>query len=82
MIHVIQVHAYIINHLKKEMPSMFGKDGKKKELIHGLADIFSAIQREHQISAGDFPDITRMKEQLQHHVDIHFLFSSYYNVAE
>ena len=63
----VQVHAYIISYLKKEMPSMFGKDSKKKELISKLGDTFAAIQREHQISPGDFPNLQRMQEQLQYH---------------
>lgn len=46
---------------------MFGKDGKKKELIGKLGDTFAAIQREHQISPGDFPNLKRMQEQLQFH---------------
>lgn len=46
---------------------MFGKESKKKELINNLGDIFTLIQREHQISPGDFPNLERMKEQLQHH---------------
>ncbi|XP_064600664.1 EH domain-containing protein 3-like [Liolophura sinensis] len=62
-----KVHAYIISALKKEMPSMFGKDSKKKELINNLNDIYGTIQRDHQISPGDFPNLARMKEQLQHH---------------
>lgn len=61
-----KVHAYIISHLKNEMPSMFGKDTKKKDLIKGLGDIYSVLQREHQISPGDFPSMERMKEVLQH----------------
>jgi len=61
-----KVHAYIISQLKKEMPSMFGKDAKKKELINNLGTIYSDLQREHQISPGDFPDIQRMQEMLQH----------------
>ncbi|KAL4237489.1 EH domain-containing protein 4 [Mactra antiquata] len=60
-----KVHAYIISALKKEMPSMFGKDAKKKELIKQLGDIYGTIEREHGISRGDFPDIKRMQEQLQ-----------------
>ena len=64
----MQVHAYVISHLKKEMPSMFGKDSRKKELINNLGNIFAEIQREHQISPGDFPDLARMQEQLNHHV--------------
>ncbi|GFS11729.1 EH domain-containing protein 1-like [Elysia marginata] len=56
-----------MSHLKKEMPSMFGKDSKKKELINKLPETFAQLQREHQISPGDFPDCKRMQEQLQHH---------------
>ena len=55
------MHAYIISELKKEMPSVFGKDNKKKELIKRLESIYQKIQREHQISPGDFPDIKRMQ---------------------
>lgn len=62
-----KVNSYIIAALRKEMPSVFGKDSKKKELIKGLGEIYGAIQREHQISPGDFPDLKRMQEQLQHH---------------
>lgn len=61
-----KVHAYIISHLKKEMPSVFGKEGKKKELINKLPDIYEQIQREHSISPGDFPPIERMQEVLEH----------------
>ncbi|CAH0390351.1 unnamed protein product [Bemisia tabaci] len=61
-----KVHAYIITALRKDMPSMFGKDAKKKELIKHLDTIYDQIQREHQISPGDFPDIKKMKETLQH----------------
>lgn len=60
-----KVHAYIISELKKDMPSMFGKDGKKKELIKNLGQVYDRIQKEHQISPGDFPDIKKMQETLQ-----------------
>ena len=40
---------------------MFGKDAKKKELIKNLSQIYEQIQREHQISPGDFPDIKKMQ---------------------
>jgi EH domain-containing protein 1 len=62
-----KVHSYIISHLKSQMPAVFGKDAKKKELIANLPEIFAALQREHQISPGDFPDLKRMQENLQHH---------------
>jgi len=58
---VSQVHAYIISSLKKDMPSVFGKDNKKKELINSLGEIYSRIEREHQISPGDFPNLKKMQ---------------------
>ncbi|XP_030260905.1 EH domain-containing protein 3 [Sparus aurata] len=60
-----KVHAYIISALKKEMPSVFGKENKKKELIASLGDIYKRIEREHQISPGDFPNLKKMQDQLQ-----------------
>jgi len=62
-----KVHAYIISSLKKDMPSVFGKEGKKKELIKNLDGLYAQLQREHQISPGDFPDIKKMQEQLVNH---------------
>lgn len=62
-----KVHAYIISELKKEMPAVFGRDQKKKELIKKLGGIYEKIQREHQISPGDFPDLKRMQELLAVH---------------
>lgn len=61
-----KVHALIISELRKEMPTVFGKDNKKKDLIKHLDDVYTKIQREHQISPGDFPDIKKMQEVLQH----------------
>lgn len=62
---VLQVHAYIISSLKKEMPSVFGKDSKKKELIASLGDIYHKIEKEHQISPGDFPNLAKMQVGIQ-----------------
>ncbi|XP_058518800.1 EH domain-containing protein 1 [Ochotona princeps] len=60
-----KVHAYIISSLKKEMPNVFGKESKKKELVNNLGEIYQKIEREHQISPGDFPSLRKMQEQLQ-----------------
>lgn len=56
-----QVHAYIISYLKKEMPNVFGKESKKRELIYRLPEIYVQLQREYQISAGDFPEVKAMQ---------------------
>ncbi|XP_014212435.1 EH domain-containing protein 3 [Copidosoma floridanum] len=62
-----KVHAHIISALRKDMPTMFGKDSRKKELIKNLGQIYDQIQREQQISPGDFPDLKKMQENLAHH---------------
>ncbi|XP_058876313.1 EH domain-containing protein 2-like [Acipenser ruthenus] len=64
---LVRVHAHIISYLKKEMPSVFRKDNKKKDLINKLPVIFAKIQLEHHISPGDFPDCAKMQEQLAVH---------------
>jgi hypothetical protein len=64
------------------MPTMMGKEKKKKELIANLDKIYSQlqvcekfmffiessnfIQIEHNISLGDFPEISRMQAVLEH----------------
>ncbi|KAE9553606.1 hypothetical protein FO519_003201 [Halicephalobus sp. NKZ332] len=60
-----KVHAYIIAELRKGMPSMIGKEKKKKELIAKLDKIYEQLQKEHSISPGDFPDVNKMREHLQ-----------------
>ncbi|PHT25207.1 EH domain-containing protein 3 [Capsicum baccatum] len=35
-----KIHAYIISHLKKEMPAMMGKAKTQKKLIDNLEDVF------------------------------------------
>ncbi|KAK4469278.1 hypothetical protein MN116_006846 [Schistosoma mekongi] len=62
-----KVHAYVISHLKKEMPSIVGKDAKKKELINNLSKVYDTISRTQKISIGDFPSINRMQEYLEVH---------------
>ena len=42
-----KVHAYIIAELRKQMPSMIGKEKKKKELIQNLDKIFEQLQVSH-----------------------------------
>ncbi|XP_068607753.1 EH domain-containing protein 4 isoform X1 [Brachionichthys hirsutus] len=62
-----KVHAYIISYLKKEMPSLFGREKKKEELLARLPEIYAILQREHHISPGDFPSVTKMQDMLQHY---------------
>ena len=45
------------------MPNVFGKESKKKELVNNLGEIYQKIEREHQISPGDFPNLRKMQVQ-------------------
>lgn len=43
------------------MPSMFGKESKKKELIKNLNQVYEQLEKQHGISRGDFPDIKKLQ---------------------
>ena len=59
-----KVHAYIISHLRSEMPSLFYKQSKKEELVETLDQVFMHIHKARQVPVGDFPSVKRMREQL------------------
>lgn len=64
-VRLAKVHAYIIAELKSQMPAVFGKDKKKEQLLNKLSDVYMKIQREQNISPGDFPPVLKFKEQLR-----------------
>lgn len=59
-----KIHAYIIGHLKKEMPTMMGKAKVQQRLIDKLDEEFGKVQREYHLPAGDFPNVEHFKEVL------------------
>lgn len=59
-----KVHSFIISSLRNQMPSVFGKEAKKKELVKKLNNVYAELQKEHQIPLGDFPDMDLMREKL------------------
>ncbi|KAG7015536.1 EH domain-containing protein 1 [Cucurbita argyrosperma subsp. argyrosperma] len=59
-----KIHAYIISHLRKEMPSMIGKAKTQQRLIDNLDEEFGKVQREHHLPAGDFPNVEQFRETL------------------
>ncbi|KAI8815637.1 P-loop containing nucleoside triphosphate hydrolase protein [Fimicolochytrium jonesii] len=60
-----RVHALIIAHLRKEMPSVFGRKDKQDELLSNLPGEFTKLERMHGLTPGDFPDPDRFRETLQ-----------------
>uniref|UniRef100_A0A2N9EN23 EF-hand domain-containing protein n=1 Tax=Fagus sylvatica TaxID=28930 RepID=A0A2N9EN23_FAGSY len=59
-----KIHAYIISHLKKEMPAMMGKAKTQQRLIDNLEEEFGKVQREFHLPAGDFPNVEHFREVL------------------
>ncbi|KAK8950225.1 hypothetical protein KSP40_PGU017966 [Platanthera guangdongensis] len=59
-----KIHAYLISHLKKEMPSMMGKAKTQQRLCDNLEDEFMKVQREHHLPVGDFPSVEHFREVL------------------
>ncbi|KAL5574774.1 hypothetical protein UlMin_018011 [Ulmus minor] len=59
-----KIHAYIISHLRKEMPAMMGKAKAQQRLIDNLEDEFAKVQREFHLPAGDFPNVEHFRDIL------------------
>ncbi|KAJ4830654.1 EH domain-containing protein 1 [Turnera subulata] len=59
-----KINAYIISHLKKEMPALMGKSKAQQRLIDNLEDEFAKVQREFHLPAGDFPNVEHFKQVL------------------
>lgn len=60
-----KVHAFIIGHLKKEMPSVFGKQSKQSDLIANLDQEFLKVQQRHHLPVGDFPNVDKYRAALR-----------------
>jgi EH domain-containing protein 1 len=49
-----KIHAYIISHLKKEMPAMMGKAKTQQRLIDNLEDEFGKVSLSLSLSLSQF----------------------------
>jgi len=59
-----RVHAHLSEHLKKKLPTHFGKDREKKKLLADLSTVFEEVADKTGLALGDFPDEVFMKEKL------------------
>eukprot|EP00128_Syssomonas_multiformis_P002049 Colp12_sorted_trinity150504_noHs@23310 len=64
-VRLAKVHALIISHLRNEMPSLWGKEKAQEKLLAGLEEEFKKIQRNHNVPAGDFPNVDEFREVLK-----------------
>jgi len=61
----VKTLAYIIAHLKGQMPALMGKEKKQNKLIADLPTVFRTILKKHGLAPGDFPDITTFSSKLR-----------------
>ncbi|CAH8387965.1 unnamed protein product [Eruca vesicaria subsp. sativa] len=59
-----KINAYIMSHLKKEMPAMMGKSKAQQRLMDKLQQEFEKVQQEYHLPAGDFPSVEHFREVL------------------
>ena len=62
-----KAHAFIVGHLKKEMPSMFGKDKAQAKLLGNLEEHFLKVHRTCHLPVGDFPDVAKFRGVMESH---------------
>ncbi|KAJ4778728.1 hypothetical protein LUZ62_062985 [Rhynchospora pubera] len=60
----VKIHACIIGHLKKEMPSLIRKSKAQKKLIDNLEAEFTKVQKEFHLPPGDLPSATHYRDVL------------------
>jgi Domain of unknown function (DUF5600) len=61
----VKTLAYIIGHLKSQMPTIMGKEKKQQKLLSDLPAVFRVILKKYNLAPGDFPDITLFSEKLK-----------------
>lgn len=66
-VRLCKVHAYIISHLKEQMPMLMGHAKKQKELLENLPQVFRSVLKKYNLAPGDFPEITDFKGKLAEH---------------
>lgn len=60
-----RVHALLLNHLRDQMPTMFGKSAKQAKLIQFLNLEFTKVQQQYLIPTSDFPEYENFREILK-----------------
>mmetsp|Transcript_18922 Transcript_18922/g.58302 ORF Transcript_18922/g.58302 Transcript_18922/m.58302 type:complete len:445 (+) Transcript_18922:120-1454(+) len=59
---LLKAHCYLLDHLRDQMPSVYGFDRKKKDLLESMPAQFRAVCRAKGLSPGDFPDLAKFTQ--------------------
>ena len=60
-----RVHAFTVDHLRRELPTFFGRASKQTKLIENLSEEFAKVQKMYNLPAGDFPKVEHFQECLR-----------------
>lgn len=59
-----RAHAFVLEHLRSAMPSVWGLREKQEELLGALPGIYVEVSRQRAVPLGDFPDLEIMRTKL------------------
>lgn len=48
----LRIHVFLLDHIRSLMPSVFGKDKKKKEILNNLGSVFRTVMKENSLTVG------------------------------
>lgn len=60
-----RLHATIMADLANQMPTFFGKDAKKKQLMDDLQNQFRRLGQQNRVPEQDFPNVPRFRDILE-----------------
>lgn len=66
-VRLCKVHAYIISHLKDQMPMLMGHAKKQAQLLEDLPTVFRSVLKKYNLAHGDFPELQDFKSKLAEH---------------
>lgn len=64
-IRIIKVHVCLLSYLKKQMPRWVGKQKAQKRLTEKMEHIFDMVRMQHDLSPGDFPEVSAFVKSLE-----------------
>ena len=63
-VRLAKVHAYIIGHLKEQMPMLLGQTKKQQQLIADMGGVFRTVMKKYNLAPGDFPDLADFQSKV------------------
>lgn len=66
-VRLCKVHAYLIGHLKEQMPMLMGHAKKQQKLLDEMPTVFRSVMKKYNLPHGDFPELNDFKAKLAEH---------------